>query len=422
MIQVWRLLYNTIALPILVIFGYGLYFFNRKVRHGVRGRRRTMSRIREFKDSLGSASGPIYWFHASSLGEFEQCRPVIEGLKEIAPEAVVVVSFFSPSGYENSHHDGVDFKFYLPFDLPWSMRKLLRTLQPHKVIFASYDIWPNLIWSCYKQGISTTLFAARVVQGSSKQWPILSNFFRHIYRAITHVYTVSAIDRQRLLKIIGNNANTKVKHLGDPRYDRVNERSTKDNNHGKGEKILILGSLHKDDHDVVCPVLMPILHDDPTLRVLWAPHETHDSIVEAIGADLDSAGVTWGRYEQNSGQFAHNQVLIIDGIGYLADIYSRGILAYVGGGFGHSIHNVMEPAIAAIPVLFGPKFNRSNEAEQLIANGGGISISNSDELKQHLKAFLADDDLRKKAGRSALKVITDNLGASARILRAILGS
>ncbi|MFB0515616.1 MAG: 3-deoxy-D-manno-octulosonic acid transferase [Candidatus Neomarinimicrobiota bacterium] len=424
MYWIWQLLYNLLMVPLMAVVAHAMVPMNRKVRRGLRGRRRTLHRVVKFRDDIYDRFGPLYWFHVASLGEYEQTRPVIDSLREVVPESIIVVSFFSPSGYEHFDHDAVDLKFYLPLDFLWIMRQLLRVLKPQKVVFTSYDIWPNLIWACQKAKIPTTLFAARIVPGSSKQWPILSNFYKHIYGSIGHIYTVSEADHRRVRALLGAKAKTEVRNLGNPRYDRVKERNRQEwsgRRNGK-ERVVILGSLHKEDEEVIGPPLMEVLRKDASVRVLWAPHEPEPEVIEAIGTRLSAAGVSWERFSRRLGRFRECQVLIVDGVGYLAELYGRGILAYVGGGFGSNVHNVMEAAIAGIPVIFGPRYSRSHEAEQLIECGGGVSVTSTEEFRQQLTTFLGDESTRLKAGEAALKVIEDNLGATARILQAILGS
>lgn len=424
MFLIWRIAYGLLFLPIIVIGAYILVPFNRKLRRGLRGRRRTLRRVARFRDRIYDRFGPLYWFHVASLGEYEQTRPVIDGLREVVPECIIAVSFFSPSGYEHFDHDAVDFKFYLPLDFSWIMRNLLRVLKPHKVIFTSYDIWPNLIWACKQAGIPTTLFAARIVPGSSKQWPILSNFYKNIYGAISQIFTVSDPDHRRIQNILGTDVNTEVRNLGNPRYDRVKERNSRGGTKQVRQRYraIILGSVHKEDEDIIQHTILEILHKDNNLRLIWAPHEPEPPAIEAIGTLLSKTGIGWELYSHQLGRFRDKQVLIVDGVGYLAELYSRGIISYVGGGFGSGVHNVMEAAIAGIPVIFGPRYSRSHEAEQLVEQGGGYAVSNRYEFDSLIKRFLEDDTHRLHAGEAALRVIEDNLGATARILQAILAN
>ena len=419
----WRIIYNLVALPLMILAAYALAAVNRKVRRGLRGRRGVLQRARAFRDSLYDRYGPVYWFHMASHGEFEQTRLVIEGLRDVIPESIVVGSFFSPSGYENCHHKDIDLKLYLPLDFPWTMRSLLGILKPQQVIFTSYDLWPNFVWSCRRAGVPTTLFAARVVSGSSKQWPLLSNFYRHIYGAMAHIYTVSSDDHRRISRIIGRRAKTRIMMLGNPRYDRVMERSANGGQPGRKnrERVVVLGSVQKSDEDIIVPPILSELAKNPDLRILWAPHEPTQEVIHALAHKLEEAGIGWERFGRSRGKFRQRQVLIIDGVGYLAELYGRGILAYVGGGFGFNVHNLMEPAIARIPIIFGPRYARSHEAEQLLECGGGVSISSSEEFERWLRSYLEDDDLRRRAGDAALRMIEENLGATTRVLQAILG-
>ena len=422
--RLWRVFYNLLIVPAMFLTVYAVAPLNGKVRRGLRGRRRTLSRVTHFRDQIYDRFGPLYWFHVASHGEYEQARPVIEGLREVVPECIIAVSFFSPSGYEHFEHEAVDFKFYLPMDFPWVMRQLLRVLKPHKVLFTSYDLWPNLIWSCQKAAVPTTLFAARIVPGSTKQWPVLASFYRQLYGALTHIYTVSKADFLRVQTVLGAGSRSEVRNLGNPRYDRVKERSPGGTNALRNgeQRIIVLGSVHKEDEAVIGPALIEIMRQDERVQVLWAPHEPEPEVVDALAEQLSAAGIAWERFSRRLGRFRDSQVLIVDGVGYLAELYGRGTLAYIGGGFGTNVHNVMEAAIAGIPVLFGPRYSRSHEAEQLIESGGGFSVATAEEFRQGVTAFLADDDSRIEAGHAALKVIEDNLGATARILQAILGN
>ncbi len=422
MFYIWWLFYNLLFMPILVLLAYLSAPMNRKVRRGLRGRRKSMARIREFSEQIKDSGRPLYWFHAASLGEYEQSRPVIEGLREVSPDAGIAVSFFSPSGFEQCAHEAIDFKFYLPLDFPWTMRRALRLLQPHRVLFAAYDIWPNHIWACRAAGVATVLFAARVAPTSKKQWPVLRNFFRHVYGAIRHIYTISDTDHARIVKMLGAASESDVRSMGNPRYDRVAAR----NSNGEAlkrkhdERIIILGSLHKGDHQVIAPVIIGLLKQDPHLKVVWAPHDPEPEVLDSIEAELSDREISWERYGRRFGRFRDKQVLIIDGVGYLAENYGRGILAYVGGGFGSGVHNVMEPAIAGIPVIFGPNYQRSEEAVELIKRNGGKSVGNQEEFQQIISGLLNDEAERERIGAIAIQVIETNLGAGARIVHAIL--
>ncbi len=202
MIYFAKLLYNLILYPIMMVLTLLGTLFNNKIRKGVLGRLNSINELKAF-DQNRQQGELTYWFHAASFGEYEQVRPVLAGLKEVEPKAKIVVSFFSPSGYENVEDDHIDCKVYLPFDFPWTIRKALKLVKPKKLIFAAYDIWPNLIWTANKRKIHSTLFAARFVQKTKKLKPIIKQFYRTVYRSFKTIYTVDKYDYllvQKLLK------------------------------------------------------------------------------------------------------------------------------------------------------------------------------------------------------------------------------
>ena len=203
----WRIIYNLIFLPLLfVVFCFGS-LFNGKIRAGMIGRFRSYQDLKSFKVRIGIEK-TIYWFHASSHGEFEQVKPVIAGLKEVEPFSFSVVSFFSPSGYNHVNDEHIDCKIYLPFDFPWLIRKCLNVVQPKKIILAAYDVWPNMIWVSKSIGIKSVLFAAQFSEGTSKLSPVIRNFYRNVYGSLSAIYTISEQDNKSLQRIL-----YPIKHL-----------------------------------------------------------------------------------------------------------------------------------------------------------------------------------------------------------------
>ena len=164
---IWFISYNFIFYPLIFVIGSILSIFNSKFRQGVAGRFRSQTDLKKYFNSI-STNADIYWFHAASLGEFYQVKPVLEGLKNVEPECVAIVSFSSPSGYDKAKSDYIDLRIYMPFDFLWSVRRALKITRPKKVIFASYDIWPNMVWIAEKRNIHTNIFAARIKDGSLK--------------------------------------------------------------------------------------------------------------------------------------------------------------------------------------------------------------------------------------------------------------
>ena len=183
---VWAFLYNGIVYPLIFLLACLLSMFNGKLRQGISGRFHSLSKLKLYFKS-GSPLPMVYWFHAASLGEFYQVKPVLEGLKDVKPELKTIVSFSSPSGFNNAKSTAIDLKIFMPFDFPWSVRKALKIVRPKKVIFASYDIWPNMIWIAGWRQIHTNMFAARVKDGSLKLLPGFLSFYRSIYRSLSTI-------------------------------------------------------------------------------------------------------------------------------------------------------------------------------------------------------------------------------------------
>ena len=178
---IWYIIYNLFLLPIMVFIGIIGVIFNKKIREGFFGRFNNDGALDDFISTLDRNNQTIYWFHVSSHGEFLQTKPVLAGLKEIEPHIKIIVSFFSPSGYNNIDDNIIDCKIYLPFDFPWLVRKALKTIKPKKLIFAAYDIWPNLIWTAKAMNIPTVLFAAKFKRKTKKSMPLVRSFYKHIY-------------------------------------------------------------------------------------------------------------------------------------------------------------------------------------------------------------------------------------------------
>jgi 3-deoxy-D-manno-octulosonic-acid transferase len=421
----WKLTYNFFLLPAVYLVSWLLSIFNKKVRKGLSGRRQTLSILKDFFDGM-SVDQLVYWFHSASHGEFEQIGPVLAGLKEIDPDCQCVVSFFSPSGYENVEDTNIDCKIYLPTDFYWNVRRALRIVHPHKLIFAEYDLWPNLVWVAEKMGIQTTLFSARIQKKSAKVWPILRGLYRQVYSSLGAVYTVSEQDHHSLRKLLTQNNRPFVRVLGNPRYDRVKEMADKSvNNHPKFISTrpfrFIAGSVWPEDDEIILDRTIDMMNEWDGLSVYWVPHEPSEKYVTRMKKTFDDSNIDVVVLSQcEEGNFRTRRSVIVDRVGILSDLYWQGRVAYVGGGFSPGVHNVMEPAIARLPTIFGPKFHNSDAAEALIKNGGGFSITTADEFQIALEKLLKDKGFLVEASLAATDVIHQNLGSATRVVRGII--
>lgn len=398
--------------------------FNRKIRTGMIGRFRSYQDLKSFRVRIGIEK-TIYWFHASSHGEFEQVKPVLTGLKEVEPLSFSVVSFFSPSGYNHVNDEHIDCKIYLPFDFPWLIRKCLNVVQPKKIILASYDVWPNMIWISKSIDIHSALFAAQFSEGTSKLSPVIRNFYRNVYGSLSAIYTISEQDNKRLQHILYPIKRPIVRVLGNPRYDQVKQKAGKFTTEQTESvllrpKRLLVGSIHIEDEHVILDSIVNLMQDINDLSLIWVPHEPSDRIVSQAESFFQSKNFTTARLGLKSPNQIETRVIIVDSIGKLSQLYWDGQVAYIGGGFSSGVHNVMEPAIARLPVFFGPRYNNFIEAKELIADGGGISIENGTDLYQGVKNLLEDRVAFIKASYAATEVIHRNLGSATRIVRNLI--
>jgi len=425
MIYFWFLIYNLLFYPVIFILASIGSIFNRKMRNGLIGRFHTINILKNTIKNWDNKKS-IYWFHAASHGEFEQVRPVLRGLKEIDKSCYVVASFFSPSGYINVDDSNIDCKIYLPFDFIWSIRRALKIVKPKKIIFASYDIWPNLVWLANRRKIHTNIFASRFYQNSSKILPVIKNFYRAIYKSFSTIYTITREDEYQLNKILPSKHKSIVRVLGNPRYDRVKEKADKFTKERTitvlmRDKRLIVGSVWPEDEKKIINSIFQLMEEDEELCILWVPHEPSEKYIHSSMKKFESHGYNpMIIRSKNINKIRNGRLVILGVVGTLSKYYWQGQLAYIGGGFSSGIHNVMEPAIARLPVIFGPKYRKSHEAMELVKTGGGFSINNGIEFYDIIKILLNDKNRFLDASLSATQVIHDNIGSATRVVRNIV--
>ena len=421
----WFFVYKIILIPIVVVIGAIGLCFNKKLRDGLFGRFQTRKVLKNYLNEL-NGDEIIYWFHASSHGEFLQTKPVLLGLKEVEPHAKLIVSFFSPSGYQHVNDESIDCKFYLPLDFYWTVKSALRLVRPEKLIFAAYDIWPNLVWAAKELGIPTVLFAARFKKGTGKLLPVVRNFYHHVYKDFHSIYTITKTDHNHLQLMLENSSNTTLRVFGNPRYDHVKSTADKfTTEHTKSvlsrKKRIIFASIHDEDERIIYESVLRLLNDYKSLSILWVPHEPIPSVIDASVQRFEELGFKVSVFSKQTPYDKDDpKVIVVDVVGVLSHLYWDGIIAYVGGGFSTGIHNVMEPAIARLPILFGPQYENFHEAKELIKSGGGWSIENGEELFDKINILLSDDSKIIPASFAATDVIHRNVGAATRVVRGII--
>lgn len=417
---VYRLIYNLIIPVIYLLFNLAA-LFNKKIRKGQTGRKRLFEELILNAARLDKTK-PLLWFHSASLGEFEQAKPIIEELKK-QNVYNILVTFFSPSGYDNSRkYKFADLISYIPFDTGSSAERFITITRPALAVIMRYDFWPNHIWELSRRGIPILVADATMKDGSKRALPVLKPFHASLFRAFTKILTVSQRDLENFRKF--GCTEQQLSLGGDTRFDRVyiRSRGAKEQNILRpeitaGKKVIVLGSSWEEDEEVMIPALLKLLKYHADLFIIIAPHEPTVEHLEKLEADFSGSAATIRFSRQNS--YAGERVLLIDGIGLLLTLYSYADITFVGGSFKSNVHNVLEAAVYSVPVLYGPKIYSSQEAGQLAATGGGIIIRNKREAYIQLSRLLNNEQERKEKGRKAGEFVHTNLGATDKIISAI---
>ncbi|MBQ7689781.1 MAG: 3-deoxy-D-manno-octulosonic acid transferase [Muribaculaceae bacterium] len=381
---------------------------SRKARLLLQGQARTFPLLRERLDPAGG----YIWIHASSLGEFEQGRPLIEMIKQRQPGARILLTFFSPSGYEvRKGYDQVDAVCYLPFDLRSNVRRFLDLVKPSMAVFVKYEFWGNYLMELRRRQVPTYIISSifRPGQVFFRPW---GGMFRKMLRCFDTLFVQNEQSRQ-LLAGIGID---RVVVAGDTRFDRVatvrekaRQFPTLDRFVANSPFTLVMGSSWLPDEDIV----IPYFNAHPGMKLIIAPHEFDRERLLAIMSRIERRAALFS--QARADHMAHTHCLVIDSFGLLSSLYRYGQAAYVGGGFGAGIHNVNEAAVYGIPVLFGPRHEKFQEARDLLSCGGAFCIQTADEFKVQMDRLLMDPNHLQHTGEAARDYITSHLGATQRI-------
>lgn len=380
--------------------------FKEKLRKMVQGHRATWQMLRAL-----SGKDTYVWFHAASLGEFEQGRPLMERLRREHPEKKILLTFFSPSGYEvRKNYDGADLVCYLPFDTPLNARRFVKLARPEAAFFIKYEFWRNYIEVLYKRGIPCYSVSSIFRENQIFFRPYGRGYARCLSR-ITRLFVQNETSR-RLLEGIGV---TNVEVVGDTRFDRVLDIRNAAKPLPLAErfagcwKVLVAGSSWPQDEEII----IPYFNRHPNLKLVLAPHVVSEEHLQAIERQLARPALRYSKATPKA--VAEADCLIIDCYGLLSSIYRYASMAYVGGGFGVGIHNVPEAAVYGIPVIIGPNNKKFREAQALLRCGGCKEIAGMADFEQIMDAWLSDKEALVKAGQAAGNYIADNAGAADRI-------
>lgn len=430
--------------------------FNEKIRKMWRGEREAFNILIDKVDS----NAKYIWFHAASLGEFEQGRPIMERIKKEHPEYKILLTFFSPSGYEvRKNYDGADIICYLPLDTPSNARRFLSLVQPCMAFFIKYEFWWNYLSILKKRGIPTYSVSSIFREGQ-----IFFRWYGKQYGRVLSCFTKFFVQNETSKDLLASIGLRNVEITGDTRFDRVlqikeqakylNEvwefsRYESQMKNYDGRHTVVVGSSWEHDEDVY----LPYFQENPEWKLIIATHVVSKERIEALRNRLEAMGksvilysetqeakkdpsVLWKDFSSHcankegecgmpnypdviKGIINKADVLIINCYGLLSSIYQYGHVAYVGGGFGVGIHNVLEAAVWGMPVLFGPNNKRFHEAQGLIKAHGGMEIDSTESLRNIMNKFKNDKEALQTASSAAEEFVKSNAGATDKTLAEI---
>lgn len=402
--------------------------FNKKIRKIVAGIPHTFAVL---KANI-KPSDKIAWFHVASLGEFEQGRPLMERLRETHPEYKILLTFFSPSGYEvRKNYEGADVVCYMPFDTPGNVKSFLRLAHPELAFFIKYEFWGNYLRELHRRGVKIYSISSifRPQQHFFKWWGTTSflTYFDHLF-----------VQNQESKDLLAKHGITNTTVVGDTRLDRVIEirNQAKDlplvEDFKNGQPTFIAGSSWLPDEEIYIPYFAE--HKD--WKIIIAPHVISESHLNELRSMLKDRKIVYytdmeerlkaacnnaAMMETVKKELQEAEVLIVNCFGKLSSIYRYGDVAIVGGGFGVGIHNVPEAAVYGIPVMFGPNNKKFREAQQLLMCGGSFEYTDKETFATYMDRFIADPESMAKAGKKAGDYINSNAGASEKCFRQIFG-
>jgi len=397
----------------LYLLGVAVYsLFNEKVRKMWRGERDAFRMLREQVDP----EAKYVWFHAASLGEFEQGRPLMERLRSEHPEYKILLTFFSPSGYEvRKDYKGADIICYLPLDTITNARRFLRLIRPVKAYFIKYEFWYN-----YLHILKHRHVPVYSVSSIFRPDQVFFKWYGLQYRRVLNCFTHFFVQNEQSRELLAQIGITCVSITGDTRFDRVLQIKEQAKHLpvveqfvNESPKVFVAGSSWPPDEDI----FIRYFREHPEWKLIIAPHVIDEDHLQQIEQKLEGRKVA--RYTQmTNGAHGADEILIIDCFGLLSSIYHYGDVAYVGGGFGVSIHNTVEAAVWGVPVIFGPNNQKFQEAQELKACGGGMEISGYDDFARLMDRFAQDANYLQQSGCAAGDYVKGKSGAAAKILAA----
>ena len=384
--------------------------FNEKAKLMRQGRVRQFGKLRE---AMQGNQAPVVWFHCASLGEFEQGRPVMEAFRKAFPKYKILLTFFSPSGYEvRKNYGGADCIFYLPLDNAGNARHFLDLVQPKLAMFVKYEFWHYYLQALRQRQVPV-LSVSAIFRADQVFFKPYGKFNRAILRNFTHIYT----QNQSSLELLQSIGITNASIAGDTRFDRVLQTAASVKSiplveaFAAERPVFIAGSSWPADTEVLVPLIEKYKQ---SIKFIIAPHEVHESNISQLVQSLDADAMRFS--EANAAEVNKYNVLVIDNIGMLSSLYRYGAYAYIGGAFGKGLHNTLEAAVFGLPLFFGPAYDKFQEAKDLVALGCAFPVSGSAALLQAFERVHHTPGLRQSIADEEKRYVQQQAGATAKIM------
>jgi 3-deoxy-D-manno-octulosonic-acid transferase len=413
----WFLVYNALIIPIFLVLFYLSALFNAKIRLGMSGRKNQILPVFSNEEK-------VVIIHSSSLGEYQQALPLVEEFLKLNYK--IILTFFSPSGFINAkiQNENVT-KLYLPLDSYWKIKKFIESIKPDLLVLIRYDLWLNLLNICNLKKIDIVLANARFDE-NDKFWDffITRSFKKSLYGYVKKIFVIDDQDESSYKRLFPS---VEVIKVGDSKFERVYEASKKiikqdllpDSVINK-KKIFVIGSSWKHDEDVILPAINKIVNYEKNLLTILVPHEPKETKLKKIEINLENNYNNLHNIRYSDiGNYNRQNLIIVDCIGKLLSLYSIADISYVGGGFKSGLHNVLEPAIFNIPVLFSNLVKNSDEDEMMIKYGCGIIIDNKSQFYKVLRNLLKNEVMRAEIGEKCKDLFKETLGTAKKIINNI---
>jgi 3-deoxy-D-manno-octulosonic-acid transferase len=390
--------------------------FSKKIRLGVEGRSGLMANLDESFNKMTNGR-PVAWFHAASLGEFEQGRPVMEKFREEYPDYFILLTFFSPSGYEiRKHYAGADYICYLPIDTYSNAAAFVRIIKPRIVFFIKYEFWFNYLRELRKSGVYIFSFST-IFRPGQVFFKWYGGFYRKLLTYFDHIF----VQNEESLRLLKSIQITQCSLAGDTRFDRVSAiaATVKDlplvASFKNDKMCVVAGSVWGADMNVIIPAVNALPRP---IKMIIAPHEIKMEEIEAWRGKLSGSSVLYSEFVKGNQQLEADY-LFIDNIGMLSSLYRYGDMAYIGGSFGSGLHNILEAATFGLPVTFGDKgYRKFLEAKDLIQEGGAIAVSDEASLAALINLW-SDKDKRTQSGKISKAYVGRQIGATDIVMAAV---